>query len=207
MNRLGDANGLRALRPYLRKRSAPVPGEACELCGAPTDEEHAHVVDLDRRSLRCACRACALLFDNPDGRFRRVPDRVLHLPPVAAARWAEIGVPVRLAFVFFNSRLGRWYASYPSPGGAIESEVAPERWADRSRDLPPLREMEPDVEALLAWGPMGCPDLECFVVPVDACYELVALCRTHWRGFEGGDEVRAELDRFFGKLRTRADNR
>ena len=69
---------------------------------------------------------------------------------------------------------------------------------------PALRDIAPDVEALLAWAPRGATELECFVVPVDACYELAGLCRTHWRGFNGGDEVHREMDAFFARLRARA---
>ena len=48
------------------------------------------------------------------------------------------------------------------------------------------------------------PRWNAFVVPVDACYELAGLCRTHWRGFDGGDDVRREMDAFFARLRSRA---
>jgi hypothetical protein len=197
-------NGLRPLLRYAQKRPAPPPRQSCELCGVAIGDEHRHVVDLDRRALRCACPACSILFDQQAGRFRRVPDRVLRVPAIPAARWAALGVPVRLAFVFFNSKLDRWCASYPGVAGAIESEIAEENWDELARERPVLREIAPDVEALLAWGPPGAPDLECFVAPVDACYELAGLCRTHWRGFDGGDDVRREMDAFFARLRSRA---
>jgi hypothetical protein len=197
-------SGLRALARYAREKPPPPPRHLCELCGAVIPDAHGHVVDLERRSLSCACRSCAILFDQQAGRFRRVPDRVLRAPPISAVRWASLGVPVRLAFVFFNSRLSRWYASYPGVAGAIESEVPQERWEELATEVPLLRQIAPDVEALLAWGPMGAAEIECFVAPVDACYELAGLCRTHWRGFDGGDEMRAELDAFFARLRSRA---
>jgi hypothetical protein len=110
---------------------------------------------------------------------------------------------VRLAFVFYNSTLRRWHASYPGVAGAIESEVPAGKWEQLARELPALREIAPDVEALLVWGPMGAAQLECFIVPVDVCYELAGLCRTHWRGFDGGDDVRREMDAFFARLRSR----
>jgi hypothetical protein len=197
-------NGLRALSRYARHKPGPPPRQSCELCGAAIGDEHRHVVDLELRALRCSCPNCSVLFDQQGGRFRRVPDRVLRAPPIPAARWAELGVPVRLAFVFFNSQQGRWCASYPGVAGAIESEVAQEKWDELAREHPVLREIAPDVEALLAWGPPGSPSLECFVAPVDACYELAGLCRTHWRGFDGGDDVRREMNAFFARLRSRA---
>ena len=33
-----------------------------------------------------------------------------------------------------------------------------------------------------------------WIVPIDECYALVGLIRTHWRGFTGGAEVWQELD-------------
>jgi hypothetical protein len=153
-------NGLRALQPYARKAPGH-PRASCELCRAALEGAHAHVVDLELRALRCACRSCAILFDQGEGegRFRRVPDRVLRAPSLSAARWAELGVPVRLAFVFFNSRLARFIAAYPSPGGAMDSEVAAEKWEELARDHPVLRGIAPDVEALLVWGPKGSVEL------------------------------------------------
>ena len=73
----------------------------------------------------------------------------------------------------------------------MESEVAPEKWEELSREHPVLRQIVPDVEALLVWGSIGAAALECFVAPVDACYELSGLCRTHWR--LGGSNPRLAL--------------
>jgi len=196
-------NALRALAPYARTKPLPPPRQRCELCGSPIEESHRHVVDLEARSLRCSCANCSILFEQ-EGRFRRVPERILRAPPIALERWAALGVPVRLAFVLYNSRLARWHASYPGVAGAIESEIATEKWEDLAREYRALRDIAPDVEALLAWAPLGATQLECFIVPVDACYELAGLCRTHWRGFNGGDGMRREMDAFFDRLRARA---
>jgi len=59
------------------------------------------------------------------------------------------------------------------------------------------------VEALLLRRLAG--RFECFLVPIDACYELVGRLRRHWRGFDGGDEVRSEIEAFFEGLRARSD--
>jgi hypothetical protein len=198
-------SALRALRRYARERPPPVPGEKCELCGLELGAGHPHVVDLERRALCCACRPCAILFEKPGaagGRYRSVTDRVLVGPRLAHERWSKLGVPVQLAFVFYNSRLSQWIGCYPSPGGAIESEVPAGQWEALARDF--AIELEPDVEAFLCFAPRGSAELQTFVVPIDACYELVALCRTHWKGFDGGDDVRRELDAFFARLRERA---
>ena len=38
---------------------------------------------------------------------------------------------------------------------------------------------------------------ECYIVPIDACYELVGHLRMLWRGFDGGTEANRKLDGFF----------
>ena len=43
-----------------------------------------------------------------------------------------------------------------------------------------------------------------WIVPIDVCYALVGLIRTHWRGFTGGAEVWRELDKFFDGLDRRS---
>jgi hypothetical protein len=196
---------LRALQRYARERPPPAPRERCELCGVAVESGHGHVVDLEKRVLCCACRPCALLFEKPGaaaGRYRTVPDRVLRGPKLLHSQWSALGVPVQLAFVFFNSRLGQFIGCYPSPGGAIEAEVSPDAWARFAREFG--IQLDQDVEALLCFAPRGNPELESFVVPIDRCYELVAICRQHWKGFDGGDDVRRELDAFFERLRSAA---
>jgi hypothetical protein len=36
--------------------------------------------------------------------------------------------------------------------------------------------------------------------PIDQCYRLVGIVRTHWRGLSGGHEVWQEIDGFFREL-------
>ena len=67
---------------------------------------------------------------------------------------------------------------------------------------PVLAELEPDVEALFVNRTGGAA--EYWLLPVDRCYELVGLVRTHWKGFGGGEEVWAALATFFDDLRRRA---
>jgi len=59
-----------------------------------------------------------------------------------------------------------------------------------------------DVEAALVRRHEGA--FECFVVPIDACYELVGLVRSHWTGVAGGAEVWARIEAFFDRLRERS---
>ncbi len=44
----------------------------------------------------------------------------------------------------------------------------------------------------------------CFVVPIDACYELVGRLRTVWRGFDGGQDAARAVDEFFGRVEARS---
>ena len=43
-----------------------------------------------------------------------------------------------------------------------------------------------------------------FRAPIDACFKLVGLIRTHWRGLSGGTQVWDEVARFFAGLHERS---
>ena len=178
--------------------------EACELCAAPLAEPHPHVVDLDQRNVCCACQACALAFGGAGTqRYRTVPERVLTDAGsnLGEAEWAALEVPVRFAFFFFNSKLGRWLAFYPSPAGPTESQLSLTAFEALVARNPLVAAVEKDVEALLVYGGRSGP-FDCFLVPIVRCYELVGLVRRHWRGFDGGDDVRREIEGFFANLRA-----
>ncbi|HEY6495051.1 MAG TPA: DUF5947 family protein [Trebonia sp.] len=182
--------------------------ERCELCGERIGDEHSHMVDLEQRSIVCACRACALLFTRPGGRYSTVPDRVCHDldAPLTVAEWAELQIPVGIAFFFVNSALGRVVASYPSPAGVTECELDLAAW-DRLADTHPLlRAPQPDVEAILVASgpPREAAPVETFLVPIDICYSLAGALRLEWHGFDGGAEVRQRLANLLGGLRERA---
>lgn len=184
------------------ERAAP-----CDLCGGPLEDDHRHVLDLDSRELRCACRPCALLFDHRaagGGHFKLVPERILLLRGFALddATWDALRIPVEMAFFFRDSRSGRVQAFYPSPMGATESLLGLEAWEQLERANPVLGGLASDVEALLVNRARGAR--QHFLVPVDECYRLVAVIRTRWRGFTGGKEVWEELGRFFDGLERRA---
>ena len=183
--------------------------ERCELCGEPLastdglDRGHAHLIDPRNRSIACACTACALLFTRPGGRYRTVPDRVCHDPraPLTAAEWAELQLPVAIAFFFVNSALGRVVASYPSPAGATECELDLGAWDRLARAHPLLQALTPDVEAILV---VREPTAETFLLPIDMCYALAGALRVNWHGFDGGTEVRQILSAFLADLKRRA---
>ena len=135
-------------------RSDDAPGtERCEMCRAVLGDRHGHLVDTEKRSLTCACRACYLLFTHEGaagGRYRAVPERVFHDPgrPLTDADWNELQIPVAMAFFFYNSALERVVAGYPSPGGATECELDLAAWDRLAAAHPLLGALTPDVEAI-----------------------------------------------------------
>ncbi|BDG01372.1 DUF5947 family protein [Anaeromyxobacter oryzae] len=195
---------------------APDPQEeACELCSAPAGPGHPHVVDLDRHTIRCACTTCGRLFVQPAAgtRFRTIPSRVLSEPgfELTEADWAALEVPVRLAFLFRSTAMGRWVAVYPGPAGAIESALPLDAWSRIAARSRLASCAEPDVEALLvrgepAAGPgvAGAGRLQMLLVPIDRCYALAGRLRSAWRGFDGGPEARRAIDAAFAELSARA---
>lgn len=201
---------LAAVQRALREQ-APVGGqtERCEMCAVPIEPHHSHVVDLDSRQLLCTCRPCALLFTASgagSGRYRAVGDRILTLTDFALspAQWDALAIPVGIAFLFANSRLGRTVAFYPSPAGATESELDLRAWDEVVAANPALRAVEPDVEAVLLRADERSGRFEAFVVPIDVCYELVGRMRSLWRGFEGGSQARQAVAAFFDDVRRRS---
>jgi hypothetical protein len=168
-------------------------------------EEHAHLVEVASRRLRCACDACAILFSGQGaGKYRRVPRRVELLADfrLADVQWEGLNLPINLAFFLHSTPAGRVVALYPSPAGVTESLPDVGAWEALEEDNPVLRELEPDVEALLV-NRLG-PAPEHYRVGVDECYKLAGLIRTHWRGLSGGPAVWEEVGRFFTGLKERA---
>ncbi|MDQ1374894.1 MAG: hypothetical protein QOJ09_2232 [Actinomycetota bacterium] len=200
----------------LRRFVAPVaePAEAqpalekCELCTAPVPPEHGHLVDVAGRSLKCACRACWLLFTHDgaaQGRFRTVPDRYLHDPGLRLtdAQWDSLQVPVAMAFFFRQSDLDGPVAFYPSPAGATESLLPLDTWDELAQQSPLIGALEADVEAFLVRRHAD-GTYQCHLVPIDACYELVGRVRMTWKGFDGGEEAWIAIDAFFDAIAERS---
>jgi hypothetical protein len=198
------AGPLSVLARIRANRPEPAPYERCEMCGAPVADAHQHVVNVGSRSLLCTCRPCYLLFTHDDAAlaYRAVPDRYLTFPDLAAPVWEELELPVGTAFLFRNSVLDRVVAFYPGPAGATESELPLDSWERVVATAPGLATLQPDVEAVLvrATG----QQVEAFLVPIDVCYELVGHLRVLWRGFDGGQDVRRQLDEFFSRIRSRS---
>lgn len=196
------------LRRFRTPAQRAVPGERCEMCAEPISAEHGHVIDLESRTILCTCRGCYLLFTHRGSggkRHRAVPDRFRYAPRFGpgTALWETAGIPVKTAFLFRNSVQERPVAFYPSPAGATESLLPLGTWDELLAGTPAFADIADDVEALL----LNKLDLgfECFLVPIDVCYELVGLVRSTWRGFDGGTEAHEAIDGFFARLRERSE--
>ena len=190
------------------RKPRPRPGEKCEMCAVEIPDEHQHVVDLHSRSLMCACRPCYLLFlpgGAGGGHYKAVPDRVVALPEGTLSRgeWEGLQIPVGMAFFFFSSTTNEVHGFYPGPAGATESLLPLDFW-DRLREADPIFEtMESDVEAVLV-RVQGDHEPACYVVPIDACYELVGYLRMLWKGFDGGSEARNTIEEYFAGVQAKA---
>ena len=195
----------RFVEPQPKARSK----EKCEFCGVEIAEKHSHAVNMETRSLLCVCRPCYLLFTHQGaakGKYRAVPERYLYAPGLILtdAQWNRLQIPVGIAFFFFNTSLDRTVAFYPSPAGATESLLSLETWDELARTNPLLTTFAADVEALLVRSVQRRGGFECYIVPIDACYELVGRIRRRWKGFDGGEEAWQEIDAFFAEVRARS---
>ncbi len=192
-----------ALRRFVRPRGVVV--EHCDMCNIELAAEHQHLIDPLSRQLVCACQPCAILFDNPgETKYKSVPRRIRYLSDfrLTDAQWDNLRIPIQLAF-FFNSTVNeRIVAIYPGAAGATESLLSFESWSEIAAENPILEKMEADVEALLVNRVGNTRDY--YIVPIDECYKLVGLIRTHWSGLSGGTEVWREIAEFYASLKERA---
>jgi Family of unknown function (DUF5947) len=179
------------------------------MCSESIADEHQHVVNVAARQLMCVCRACYLLFTDVDAdlRYRAIPDRYLTFPDFALDRreWEALQIPVDIAFFFRNTALGRTVAFYPGPAGATESELDMTAWNNIRETDPRVDMLADDTEALMVRVPdddVSPP--QCFLVPIDACYEFVGRLRMMWHGFDGGQQVREFIAEFFGRVAARS---
>ena len=190
------------LRRFVRQRAAV---ERCELCSAELPGDHEHLVDTSTRQMTCACQACAILFGgkvNP--KYRRVPRRIRYLSNfhLTDAQWESLLIPISMAFFFKSSTTGKVISLYPSPAGATESLLDFESWNEILESNPVLLDMEPDTEALLVNRVRGASDY--YLLPIDECYRLVGIIRTHWHGLTGGAQMWEAIEEFFAELKKKA---
>jgi hypothetical protein len=194
MNSVAAFQTLRRLVPQTDQ------SEHCGLCRQTLAPRHDHLIDPRTRRLVCSCQACAILFNNPAAQYKRVPREVHFLTDceISDADWDAMMIPIGIAFFVKQSvddREGtRIAAYYPSPAGPVESLLS-------LQDVhPAVEQLEPDTQALLV-NRAAC---EYFVLPIDECYRLVGLMRTHWKGLSGGTEVWREMQLFFQEMKSRA---
>jgi hypothetical protein len=183
------------------------PLEPCELCGAALPAEHPHLLETATRGVRCVCRACGLLFDGKvagGASHRRIPadHRLVTDLRLDEPRWAELAIPVRLAYLVRASPSGHASAFYPGAMGAAEAPLHATAWNALVADNPVLGALEPDVEALLVHR-VGAA-CEHWRVPIDACYRLVAILRSRWKGLSGGVDAWEAVRAYFEDLRARS---
>ena len=189
------------LRQFVRRKRNR---EACELCSQELSGEHSHLLEILTRKLLCSCEGCSLLFSSQaSSRYRRVPRQTRKLLNFRMSDndWDALLIPINMAFFSKSGPTGNVTALYPSPAGATESTLPLDAWNDIVAARPRLASMEPDVEAWLVRRDRSSS--ESFIVPIDACYELVGIIRREWKGFDGGETARQAIDGFFARVRAR----
>jgi Family of unknown function (DUF5947) len=202
----GYESAFGTLRQFIRRKRDV---ERCELCSAEVGADHPHLIEPASRKLLCSCNACAILFGGIGTKYKRAPRRVLALHDfhLSDGQWESLMIPISMAFFFRSTPDARVVAFYPSPAGATESQLPLDTWNDIEEVNPSLKEMEPDVEALLVnriGHVRGFATSEYYVLPIDECYKLVGLIRANWKGLSGGIEVWREIGGFFDGLKRRA---
>jgi hypothetical protein len=205
---LAATSSIAALRGFSQKRRQDQGRvEYCELCSEIIPSSHSHLLNLSNHELVCVCQACSLLFSEQGsgaGKYLLVPRRYLALEDfqMADEQWDNLMIPVNMAFIYWSSGAKTVMAYYPSPAGATESLLELEGWQELVKSNPILDELVPDVEALLI---NRVKDARAYyIVPIDACYQLVGLIRLSWRGLGGGSEVWEAITGFFQEIQRKA---
>jgi len=204
----GGNDNVALLQRMLQKR--PPMGERCDFCSTPLTPEHSHLIELAARRILCSCRPCYIVFEPQgaaQGRYRPIPSRYAEVTDFAIedARWDALAIPIGLAFFFYNSLEKKMLAFYPSPAGATESLLPLDAWDELAAPYAAFSSLEPDVEAVLIQRTREIS--RCFIVPIDAAYELVGIIRSTWKGFDGGEDARARIDAYFAGLVERSRGR
>ena len=194
-----------ALRRPAPRQTAPPPARAVRDVrrgarrAARAPGGHREAVD------RLRLPACALLFTRPPAAGTGpcpTGSATTRTAPLTDADWAELQIPVGIAFFFVNSALGHVVASYPSPAGVTECELDLAAW-DRLAAAHPLLGRSRRTWRR-SWSTANDGRNEAFLIPIDMCYSLAGGLRLHWHGFDGGAEARAALTDFLADLRERA---
>lgn len=201
--------GLRNLARRSAESLGTDPAQRCDLCAEELAETHRHLLDTSTGELSCACAPCGILFDHHaagGGHYRLIRTRPRSLDDFVldAALWAGLAVPVGLAFFVRSGEAGEVTAFYPNPMGTMRARVEPASWQALVEANPVLVGAESDVEALFVNRVTTAH--EHWLLPLDDCYRLVAVLRSHWTGFHGGTQVWQQVESFFSELMNRGAN-
>jgi hypothetical protein len=172
--------------------------ERCDMCACAVPERHRHAVDTEQAELMCLCRPCALLFERDaasQGHYRLVPERRVRLDGLEPS---ALGVPVGLAY-FVRHADGQVVAHYPSPLGSTTWEIDAGAWQSQVTGCPQLADLAPEVEAVLVNTVRDAR--ERWIVPLDDCFQLIALVGREWTGLSGGSRVWPQIEAFFAGLK------
>jgi hypothetical protein len=202
------APAVRRLRALSQARApapaaAPESAERCDLCGAGIDAEHRHLLHLVDRRILCACEPCFAMRSG-DADLTPSGSRIALLEGFALDDdlWAKFQIPIGLAFFMVRERGQGILGLYPSPAGATECELHLAAWDELVAANPVLRELEPEVEALIVNRTSEPPRHA--IVPIDRCYELVGLIKSRWEGISGGSAIDDAVAEFFAALERAA---
>src|SRR5205814_7270200 len=87
------------LQRFIRQaaQAAEAARERCDLCGETIPPQHRHLLEVASREVRCACRACSILFDREIaslGKYRLIPERCLYLASfrMSEAQWEDLRI-------------------------------------------------------------------------------------------------------------------
>jgi hypothetical protein len=80
----------------------------------------------------------------------------------------------------------------------VESLLPLDAWPALADGNPWIQALAPDVETLLVRREGD--RYAGFIVPIDACYELVGRIRRAWTGFHGGDAGPRAIEEFFATV-------
>ena len=165
-------------------------GASCAPSRSPTSTATSSTSSSATSCARAAAAACSSRPKARAAATSRPCPTATSRSPTSSSRprsGTALQIPVSVAFFFVNSTLDRVAAFYPEPAGATESLLPLDTWDEhRQPPTPSSRRCSP-TSRRSSFAPTGRrARCECFLVPIDACYELVGQLRRLWQGFDGG---------------------
>jgi hypothetical protein len=197
----GSGGGVAATAPgrSIQAAGASSGEEHCEVCGVGIAPEHRHLLHITERRIVCACEPCWAMRAG-EGDLRPCGSRIISLTDIDLPDelWAELQIPIGLAFLMRSSVTDCVVAMYPSPAGATESELRFDSWQRLCARNPQLAALEEDIEGLIV---NRLADPPAYVIaPIDRCYELTGTIKASWEGISGGPGVELAVAAFFNRL-------